>query len=143
LEVIGVLAIIAGLGWLALWAIFRPFKNFAGGDCADTEERIVTSPNGNHTIKSFHRVCGVNGEKLFSGYFVYLSTGNPNVGYEYTPIVELKNVAPNQTSVSWDNPEQISVTYPSSAEVVDAYAKTFGVNVLLHPAQPAITSDTK
>jgi hypothetical protein len=48
----------------------------------------------------FHRECG----GLFEGYFVYVSTGNPNKGYEYTPIIELQNVDPGQVSVRWNGP---------------------------------------
>jgi hypothetical protein len=129
LEIIGAAAILGLLGWFALKAVFAPFKDFAGGACTDTELNIQASPDAAHTLKTFHRECGSN----YDFYFVYLSTGNPNPGYEYTPIVELKNLAPGSASVKWDRADQITVTYPSSATVVDAYAKTFGVRVVLNP----------
>ena len=59
------------------------------GNCTDTEQKILSSPNGSHSIKSVHRECG-----SFHFFFIYLSTGNPNKGYEYTPIAEFKDVAP-------------------------------------------------
>jgi len=143
LEIIGATAIIVGLGWLALWAIFRPFKNLAGGNCDDTEQQTLSTPNGSHTVKVFHRVCGAGAERPYSFYFVYLSTGNTNPGYEYTPILELKNIAPKQASVAWDGPDQLSVAYPASAEVVEAYAKILGVQVVLHPELSGTDSSVK
>jgi hypothetical protein len=115
LQVVGAATIIVGICGLIFWVVFvRPFRNFVGGNCTDTEERVLASPSGKQTVKSFHRECGT-----YHFYFVYLSTGNPNSGYEYTPIVELKNLAPGQASVSWDSADQLSVNYPSSSEVVE------------------------
>jgi hypothetical protein len=89
LEVIGALTTIAGLGWLALYAFFYPFRHFTDGNCSpDTEQRVVNAPDGGaHNFKSFHRTCAA-----YDFFFAYLSTGNPNKGYEYEPILELKNV---------------------------------------------------
>ena len=112
-------------------AISREFEGFAGGNCIDTEQQVNASPDGKHTVKGFHRACGTNDSYAF--YFVYLSTGNPNPGYEYTPIVTIKGVAPGQVSMAWDGPDQVSVTYPSSAKVGDAYANVLDVRVVLHP----------
>lgn len=120
---------IAFLGAIAWGVFFFAFKDFAGGNCTDTEQRILISPDGSHSIKSFHRECG----GLFHGYFVYLSTGNPNKGYEYTPIAEFKDVAPGQVSAYWDGPEKVIISYPSSAKVEDVYAKVLGVRVVLNP----------
>jgi hypothetical protein len=131
LEILGVIALIVALGWLALWALFRPFKNFAGSNCTDTEQRVLASPDGKHTIKSFHRVCGTNDAHPWD--FVYLSTGNSNPGYEYTPIATIKNVAPGQTSVAWNGSDEVSITYPSSAELGDVYAKVLDIRVTLVP----------
>jgi hypothetical protein len=133
LEIIGGLTICAGLVWLALWAVFQPFKNFAGGNCDDSEQQLLPSPDGKHTIKSFHRVCGAGEERPYSFFDVYISTGNPNKGYEYAPIVMLRNIGPHQATVAWDSPDQLSVHFPDTAQVDDAYAKTFGVNITLHP----------
>jgi hypothetical protein len=130
LEIVGAVAIVWGGGLLVLR---HTFKNFAGGNCTDTEQRILESPNGKHSVKSFHRVCG---DESHAWDFVYLSTGNSNPGYEYTPIVTVKNVAPNQTSVAWDGSDQVSVTYPGSAEIGDAYAKVLDIRVVLNPALP-------
>jgi hypothetical protein len=126
LACIGAIAILGAIGWGAL---FFAFKDFAGGNCTDSEQKVLVSPDGSHSIKSFHRECG----STYDFYFVYLSTGNPNKGYEYTPIVELKNIAPGAAAVKWDSSDQVTVTYPSSATVVDAYAKTLGVRVILNP----------
>jgi len=82
-------------------------------------------------LKSLHRVCG--GNEYHAWGFVYLSTGNPNAGYEYTPIVTVENVAPGQTSAEWLGPNEIRVRYPSTATVDDAYAKVLGVRVVLDP----------
>ena len=133
LEVIGGLTIIAGLGWLALWLFFYPMRNFAGGNCDVSEQQLTTSPDGRHTIKSFHRVCGAGAERPYSFFDVYISTGNPNKGYEYAPIVMLRDIAPHQASVRWDSATQLSVSFPDTTVVDDAYAKTFGVNIVLHP----------
>jgi hypothetical protein len=133
LEVVGGLSIIAGLAFLALYVVSYPLRHFSGGNCDDADQRIIISPDGKHTIKSFHRACGAGAERPFSYYLVYLSTGNPNPGYEYTQIVEIRDVAPGQTSVAWDGPDEISVSYPSSANVGEAYAKTFGIRIVLHP----------
>jgi hypothetical protein len=127
---IGVLAIIAGLCWLALFALAYSFKDFAGGSCTDTEQRIVVSPDGKRNFKSYHPDCGTTPEGQ-DGYFVYLSTGNPNKGYEYTPILELKKAPAGQVEVKWDSPDQLSVTFPPSTEVVEAYALVLGVRVVL------------
>jgi hypothetical protein len=134
LEVVGVIALLWGGGVLFLQHMF---KNFAGGNCTDTEQRLFVSPDGKHTVKSFHRVCG---DEKHAWDFVYLSTGNSNPGYEYTPILTVHNVDPGQTSVTWNGPEQISVTYPDSAEIDDAYAKVLGVRVVLHPDLPELPS---
>jgi hypothetical protein len=80
------------------------------------------------SIKSFHRECGG-----FQFYSIYLSTGNPNKGYEYTPIAGFKDVAPGQVSVTWDGPEKVIISYPNSAKVEDVYAKVLGVHVVLNP----------
>ena len=137
LEVVGGLSIAAGLIWLALYALSYPLRHFSGGNCDDAELKIITSPDGKHTVKSFHRACGAGSERPFSFYLVYLSTGNDNPGYEFTQIVEIRDVAIGQTSVTWDGPDELSVSYPSSAKVGEAYAKTFGVRIVLHPALSA------
>jgi len=140
LEVIGFFALIAALAWGVLYAISRPFKHFTDGDCSpDTEQRIIASPDGQHTVKSFHRSCG----STYDFYFAYLSTGNPNPGYEYEPIIELKNVAPGQASMAWNGSDQLVATYPDTAEVVDAYAKTFGITISLHPLHPHSDTNPK
>ena len=90
---------------------------------------MLTSPDGAHSIKSFRRECG--GE--FNAYFVDISTGNPNKGHEYKPIVEIQGVGPEQVSVRWNGSHELDVTYPRSATVVEAYAKVFGVHVVLNP----------
>lgn len=141
LEVVGGLSIVAGLARWALYVLSYPLRHFSGGNCDDTEQRIITSPDGKHTIKSFHRACGAGSERPYSFYLVYLSTGNPNAGYEYAQIVEIRNMAIGQTSVAWDSPDEISVSYPSSATVGEAYAKTFGIRIVLHP--PLSDSNTK
>jgi hypothetical protein len=113
-------------------------KDFAGGSCTDTDQRILASPDGKRSIKSFHRVCG---DEKHAWDFIYLSTGNPNPGYEYTPIVMVKNVAPRQTSVEWEGSGQVSVRYPSSAEIGYAYAKVFDIRVVLNPSLSQEPSD--
>ena len=107
--------------------------NFAGGDCTDTEQEFINSPGGKHTAKTYHRVCDSDGKQLYSGYSVFLSTGNPNSGYEYTRIVGIRDVAPHQVSVRWDGPDQLSVSYPSRAKLEDVYATVLGVNVTMRP----------
>ena len=131
LEVIGGIALVAGLGWLAFYFLFIvPMSHFSDGNCSpDTEQRIVNAPDGGaHNFKSFHRTCG-----QYNFFFAYLSTGNPNKGYEYEPILELKNVGPGAASAVWEGPNRITITYPKSAEVVDAYAKSFGIDIVLRP----------
>lgn len=122
---------VAGLGWLAFYFFFiNPMSHFSDGNCSpDTEERLVNAPDGGaHNFKTFHRTCGE-----YNFFFAYLSTGNPNKGYEYEPILELKNVSPGAVTAVWDGPNRIVVTFPRSAEVVDAYARTFGIDIVLHP----------
>jgi hypothetical protein len=134
LEVVGVIA----LGWGgSVLLLGHMFKDFAGGNCTDTDQRILTSPDGTHSIKSFHRVCV---DDMHAWDFFYLSTGNSNPGYEYTPIVTVKNVTPGQTSVEWDGSDQVSVKYPASAEIGDTYAKVLGIRVVLNPPLPAAPS---
>jgi hypothetical protein len=130
LEVVGALTIIARLGWIALYAISYPFRHFTDGNCSpDTEQTLVNAPDGGaHNLKSFHRTCG-----SYDFFFAYLSTGNPNQGYEYEPILELKNVGPGAATAVWEGPNRIVVTYPKSADVVDAYARSFGIDVVLRP----------
>jgi hypothetical protein len=131
LEVIGGLALVVGLGWLVFYYSFIvPMSRFSDGNCSpDTEQRLVNAPDGGaHNFKSFHRTCG-----QYNFFFAYLSTGNPNKGYEYEPILELKNVGPGAAIAAWDGPNRIVVTFPKSAEVVDAYAKSFGIDVVLRP----------
>jgi hypothetical protein len=140
LEVIGVIALLAGLAWLGLYATTWPFRHFADGDCnPDTELHSVGSPDGKHTVKSLHRNCG-SGNDFF---FAYLSTGNDKPGYEWEPIIELSNVAANQASIDWNGEHQLIVTYPDTAEVVDAYGKTFGITVVLHPIHSISNSGGK
>jgi hypothetical protein len=128
LEIVGALAIVAGLGW---GAFYLTFKNFAGGNCTDTEQQTLPSPDKKHTVMSLHRECG--GHTFF---FVYISTGNDNRGYEYAPIAQINNVAPDKAFAAWKGSDQVVVTYPSNAVVVDAYAKTFGVRITLNPPLP-------
>ncbi len=133
LEVVGIVTIFGCLAWLLLYAVSYPMRHFSGGNCDDAEQRVIVSPDGKHTVKSLHRACGAGAERPYSFYLVYLSTGNPNPGYEYTQIVEIKDVAIGQTSVAWDSSDELSVSYPSSGTVGEAYAKTFGVRIVLHP----------
>jgi hypothetical protein len=126
LACVGVVAILGAAGWGAFYLAFR---DFAGGNCTDTEERILASPDGSHSTRSFHRTCGGK----FDSYFVYLSTGNPNKGYEYTPIAEVDDVAPGQVSVRWSSSDTVEITYPSSAKIGDVYAKVLGVRVAMNP----------
>lgn len=131
LEVIGGVALVAGVGWLAFYFFFIvPMSHFSDGNCSpDTEQRLVNAPNGGaHNFKSFHRTCG-----QYNFFFAYLSTGNPNKGYDYEPILELKNVGPGAATAAWDGPSRIIVTFPKSAEVVDAYARSFGIDIVLRP----------
>jgi hypothetical protein len=140
LEVIGGLAVIAGLGWLVIYAMSWPFRHFTDGDCnPDTEQRVITSPDGKHRVRSLHRNCGSGNDS----FFAYLSTGNPNPGYEYEPIIELKDVAPGQASIDWDGADQLIVKYPDTANVVDAYAKSFGITIVLHPLDPHSNTNGK
>ena len=136
LEIIGGLTVCAGIAWLALWVILRPFKNFAGGNCDDSELQVIGSPDGHHSVKSFHRLCGAGSERPYSFFDVYISTGNPNKGYEYAPVVILRNVGAREAAVTWDSASQLSVRYPDTAQVDDAYARTFGVNIVMHPEPP-------
>ena len=131
LEVIGGLALLAGLGWMAFYFLFIvPMSHFTDGDCSpDTEQRLVNAPDGGkHNFKSLHRTCG-----QYNFFFAYLSTGNPNKGYEYEPIIELKNIAPGAATAEWDGPNRIVVTFPKSSEVVDHYARSLGIDVVLRP----------
>ena len=131
LETIGALTVAAGFGWLLFWLFFlKPMSQFAGGNCTDTDEHIITSPDGKRTAKFFHRSCGSNGQ--YTAEFVYLSTGNPNVGYEYLPIATIKNVAIGETSVTWRGPEEVVIAFPAKAELEEAYAKVLGVQVTLY-----------
>jgi hypothetical protein len=138
LEIAGAIAIVALSG---RFFFTRAFKDFAGGNCTDTELRLLASPDGRRTVKSFHRVCGT--EKKYQGDFVYLSTGNPNPGYEYAPIAEFSDGNPGQVLVTWDGPSQLSVTYPTSAKVGDVYANVLGVRVVLHPPLPEVLTQKK
>ncbi len=136
LEVIGVMTVLVGTGALLVWlALIRPMRNFAGGNCTDTEQKLLKSSDGKRSVKSFHRVCGSDGKELYSGYSVFLSTGNPNPGYEYTPIAGIRNVGTNAVSVSWDGPDQIAVRYPSTGKLEDVYATVLGVRVVMEPQQ--------
>ena len=136
-EAVGVAVIVAGIGWLALRALFS--IPASGSGCDKSEQITLPSPDGKRIAKGYHSACGAGYDRPYSLYTVDLSTGNPNKGYEYTPIVELKNVAVGEVTVAWDGTNQLSVTYPPSAEVVDAYAKTFDVQIVLHPSLPVTT----
>jgi len=102
------IGVIATLGAILWGAFFLAFKNFAGGNCTDTEQRILASPDGRRSTKSFHRTCGSN-----DFYEVDLSTGNPNKGYEYTPIAGFRDVAPGQVSVRWTGASTVEISYPA------------------------------
>jgi len=104
-----------------------------GANCDDSEQKTIASQDGLHTVKSLRRVCGAGVERPYSHFNVYISTGNDNKGYEYAPIVFLRDIEPHQASVVWDNPDQLSVYYPATAGVDEAYARIFGVNIVLHP----------
>lgn len=109
-EIAGVLAIFAGIGWLVAWAVFG---HFAGADCKDSDQIVLVSPGGRHTVKTVHRVCTVSGASPSSSDTVFLSTGNTNKGYEYVPIAGFDGAPPGQTHIRWDGPGQITITYPN------------------------------
>lgn len=126
LACIGAAAILCA----AVWSVgYLAFEHFGGGNCTDTEQQVLKAPDGSRTIKSFHREC----DSVSGAYFVYLSTGNPNKGYEYAPIAEIDDVAPRQVSVHWNGSNEVDITYPRSAKVGDTYAKVLGVRVILNP----------
>ena len=137
LEAVGGFALLAGVGWtilhLPVLILGLAFRNFSGANCDDSEQQTIVSPDGNHSVKSYHRVCGAGNERANSFFVVDISTGNDNKGYEFTPIVSLRDLAPRTASVVWDSAEQVSVYYPATAGVDNAYARTFGVNIVLHP----------
>jgi len=122
---LGVVIIAIGTGYTALHLMFR---DFAGGHCTDTEQQTIASPDKKHSVISYHRECG-----SYTFFFVHIGTGNTNPGHEYTPIVQLNDVAADQASVRWDGPDQLVVTYPPTAKVEEAYAKILGVFVRLDP----------
>ena len=127
-----VVVVVVGLGW---WSVNAMFRGFSGGSCIDTDERVLPSPDGKRTVKCSRRVCG----SKYVSDVVYLSSAKPKAEYDYVTVMELSDVAPGQMSVTWDGPDQISVTYPESAQVGDVYAKVRGVRVVLHPALPQVT----
>ena len=88
----------------------------------------MNAPEGGHNFKSLHRTCGPN-----NSFFAYLSTGNDNKGYEYEPILQLSNVDPGAVTAVCDGPNRIVIMYPRSADVVDAYARLFGIDIVLRP----------
>lgn len=129
LEGIGILAITAGLIRLVFYLfLVLPFRNFTDGNCHTTEEITKTSPNGRHTIRIVSSQCGP-----FSHYFVYLKTGNDNKGFEETAIVWLRNNGSLTATARWNGDDQLSVQYSQPAEIMDAYQRTLGVDVLLDP----------
>ena len=142
LECVGALALIGGSVYsiykLPLLILGYAFKDFAGGHCSDTEQHYLTSPDGKHQIWSFHRTCG-GGADTYPFDFVYLSTGNPNKGYEWTPIVELRGTRPGETSVHWDTSEQVTVTHAKDAKPEDVSAKVLGIRIVLDPDLPIET----
>jgi hypothetical protein len=121
----GVVVVATGIGYTALHFMFR---DFAGAHCTDTGQQTIASPDKKHTIMSYYRECG--GPTFL---FVNIATGNTNSGYEYIPIVQIDDVVPDKTSVRWDGPDQLVVTYPPTAKVEEAYAKILGVFVRLDP----------
>ena len=123
---IGAIAVLSAIVW---GGFYFAFAHFAGGTCTDSEQQLLKAPNGGRTIKTFHRECG----GVYSGYFVYLSTGNPNKGYEYTPIATFDHVALGQVSVRWNGSDEVDITYPPSGKVGDVYGKVLGVRVVLNP----------
>jgi hypothetical protein len=102
---------IAILGAVGRGALYFAFKDFAGGNCTDTEQKVLAAPAPNETrsVKMFHRECGGQ----YESYFVYISTGNPNKGYEYTPIIELENVSTGHVSVRWNGPMNLPWSIPT------------------------------
>jgi len=130
LEIVGAAAI---LGWCGMHFMQYMFKDFAGGHCDDTAQVKLTSPDGKHTVKGFDRVCGTGSPPF---YFAYLSTGNPNPGYEYVPIIELHGVSLGQTKMTWDGPDKLMVRYGDPTQVVEAYSQILGVRVILNPPLP-------
>jgi hypothetical protein len=138
LEVVGVLAITAGIGWGTLYLITWPFRNFAGANCDETPQQTITHPYGRHFVKTFYRACGAGEDRSNKYFLVWLDTGNPNKGYEYETIVSLRNISPGQAKVTWTSPTELLVSYPKSAQVDEAYSNTFGIHITL-AEEPSLT----
>jgi hypothetical protein len=135
LQAVGAIAIVISIGFFSL----RNFsRDFSSGNWIDSNEQIIEAPHGLHTVKTFHRSSGP--ENFF---LVYLSTGDPNQSDQYIEIVELRDVASGQASVTWDGTDRLLVKYPSSAKVVSAYAQTHDVRVILSPPLPTESSGEK
>ena len=124
-----VLAWIGGIaifGAVVFGALYLGARYIIARQCRDTEQQVLTSPNGARRVKAFHQECGAN-----SAYLVSLSTGMKQP--EYVSIADFDDVGPGQVSVHWNGSNEVDITYPRSAKVQDAYAKILGVRVVLNP----------
>jgi len=129
LQGIGAIAIV---GAIAVLFTRNIFKDFANGNWIDSDEQLISSPHGLHTIRSVHRTSGPE-----ESFLVFLNNGDPNRQDQYTLIVEIRDVASRGALVSWEGDDHLLVKYPSSAVVVTAYAKTRDVRIMLSPPLPS------
>jgi len=134
LEVVGAIALLVALWYSPVLFLRYAFKDFSGGQCVDTDQLHLKSPDGMHEIWSFHRKCGAETNPPWD--FIYLSTGNTNKGAEWEPIATVKNTKSGETKVAWNSASQLSISYPEHADIDDVYAKIFGITIVLHP-QPS------
>jgi hypothetical protein len=103
-----------------IFALPRPFRWF----------HIVLMVIGGITT-----IIGLGWLALYA-FFIYpfshFTDGNCSPDTEQR-LVNAPNGGAGAATAAWEGPNRIAITYPKSAKVVDAYAKSFGIDIVLRP----------
>jgi hypothetical protein len=120
LEIIGALAILAALGWYTI----SYQVGHMGYPCVDSQVVTLPSPGGGSEVAQRRlRTCGEH-----SGTEVLLHVPNAST---FMRVVALNKTDPEKVAFQWTGPNDLSVTFPASSEIEEAYGVVFGVTITL------------
>ena len=123
LEIIGVLAIVGSLCWY--WISYQ--VGHMGYPCVDSQVVTLQSPGGPEVAQKRLRTCGQH-----SGTEVLLRVPYDKSHDSFMRVVALNHINPDKVAFEWTGPNDLSVTFPATSEIEEAYGVVFGVTVTLH-----------
>jgi hypothetical protein len=124
-EVIGGLAICICLLW---WAIYTAGGLNGPEPCVDTQLITAHSPGGKETAQQRYRTCGSH-----SSVEVLLNV--PQDKANFMRVISLAKVPPTDVSFEWTGPNDLTITFPASAEIEEAYGVIWGVTITRNPTR--------